>query len=412
MVVELGMPVTLAGLFIAIPLLVAPVRVWLGHQSDTKPINGLRREPYIIVGVVLSGVGAVTAIALVLQTPALFSLGSLIILMMLIIYGVGRNLSNNTFQALIADRFETGAPRSRAATLYEVVRMVGLIVTAGLIGKMLQPYSAERLTNTVIVLGIGAVVLSIIATIKQEPRYQDLEEIVSEDAGKSFNQILKEVVFSDKQVILFFVIVFLTLLGTQIQDVLLEPYGGLFFGMTVEETTQLTAFWGLGSLIAMLVSGIYLIKQFGFLRIFRLGLLMVAVMFVILAGLGVVGDPGLLRISVLALGFGTGLAAASLLVAVVEFTTFKRAGLLLGVWGVAHQLGRAAANIVGGGLVDSVSWLTGNTWLAYSTAFLSEGVLLVLAFVLIGRLHISQSQAVQQEIKAPPIARPLPVAGD
>jgi hypothetical protein len=46
MVVELGLPVTLAGLFISIPLLVAPVRIWLGYISDAHPIMGLRREPY------------------------------------------------------------------------------------------------------------------------------------------------------------------------------------------------------------------------------------------------------------------------------------------------------------------------------------------------------------------------------
>lgn len=58
MVVELGLPVTLAGLFLAVPLLVAPVRVWLGHRSDAYPIRGLRREPYIIIGAGLAGLGA------------------------------------------------------------------------------------------------------------------------------------------------------------------------------------------------------------------------------------------------------------------------------------------------------------------------------------------------------------------
>jgi hypothetical protein len=35
-------------------------------------------------------------------------------------------------------------------------------------------------------------------------------------------------------------------LGTQIQDVLMEPYAGLVLGMDVAATTRLTMFWGLG----------------------------------------------------------------------------------------------------------------------------------------------------------------------
>ena len=37
MVVELGLPVTLAGLFLAVPLLVAPIRVWLVNKISPAP---------------------------------------------------------------------------------------------------------------------------------------------------------------------------------------------------------------------------------------------------------------------------------------------------------------------------------------------------------------------------------------
>ena len=81
MVVELGMPVTLAGLFLAIPLLVAPVRIWLGYVSDAYPIGGLRREPYLILGAILSGIGAALAGVLGINTtspPRLGGLGPLV----------------------------------------------------------------------------------------------------------------------------------------------------------------------------------------------------------------------------------------------------------------------------------------------------------------------------------------------
>ncbi|MCP4419406.1 MAG: BCD family MFS transporter [Chloroflexi bacterium] len=393
MVVELGLPVTLAGLFLAVPLLVAPVRVWLGHRSDAYPIRGLRREPYIIIGAALAGLGAAVSVSLVLRTESLVSLGTIATLVGLIVYGIGKNLASNTFQALLADKFEAGAPRSRAATLYEVVNMIGLIMGAGIVGATLQPYSPERLTAVVAVIGGMALLFSLIAAPRQEPR--DLAIRGSQEArSQDFKTIVKRVVLGNPQVRRFFLVVMLTLLGTQIQDVLLEPYAAVRFNMTVAESAQLTAFWGLGILVSMLASGLYLIKRYGYLRIYRLGLSVVAIMFLLIVAVGFSGNANLLRLAVVFLGLGTGLAAASLLVSMIEFTTEARAGLLIGVWGMAHQLGRALASLLGGLIVDGLLSLSnGNVMLAYGAAFVLEAVLVGVAFVLIARVDVAKAKA-------------------
>ena len=398
MVVELGLPVTLAGLFLAVPLLVAPVRIWLGHQSDAHPVRGLRREPYIILGAILSGVGAAVSIILVLNTTELISVGALAILITLIVYGIGKNMANNTFTALVADLFAPGPQRQRAATLYEVVKMIGLIMGAGAVGAALRPYSPEKLTATVIVIGILAVIFSIIAALRQEPRTAEVDLAIAEAQTTSFKDVVKKIVLRDPQVRLFFIVVLITLLGTQMQDVILEPYGAKVFGMTVSQTTQLTAFWGLGTLVAMLLSGLVLLKRFGHVRVFRGGLALVVVTFPGIITAGAMGSSGLLQLMVVLLGFGTGISAASLLVQMIEFTTAARAGLLVGVWGVAHQLGRALASLVGGAVVDGMLSLTNqNALVAYGSAFILETILLVTAMVLIGRVNITASQVWQDK---------------
>jgi len=74
----------------------------------------------------------------------------------------------------------------------------------------------------------------------------------------------------------------------------------------------------------------------------------------------------------------------------VDFTTLRRAGLLVGVWGVAHQFGRALASLAGGILVDGMLFATGdNALVSYGAAFVLEAVVLVVAVVLIGRLDVS-----------------------
>ncbi|MCA9933420.1 MAG: BCD family MFS transporter [Ardenticatenaceae bacterium] len=397
MVVELGLPETLAGLFLAVPLLVAPIRIWLGHLSDTRPLSGLRREPYIVIGAILSGLGAAMSVVLVLNTTSLVSIGALATLVALVVYGVGKNLANNTFQALLADKFAPGAPRARAANLYEVVKMVGLIAGAGIVGKALQPYSAERLTAVVVTVGVLAAVLSILAAIRQEPRTEAVRKATQEAQSASFGETFRTVLWNDPMVRLFFFIVTLTLLGTQMQDVLLEPYGGLVFGLDVGQTTQLTMFWGLGTLLSILLAGIFLLKLLGLQRVFRIGLGVVILLFPGIVLAGALQNANLLRLFVVGLGLGTGLSAASLLAYTVEFTTLKRAGLMVGVWGVGHQLGRALASMIGGALVDGMQALTNNNHLvAYGTAFMLEAVLLVGAFIVIDKLDMTASQAAQE----------------
>lgn len=393
MVVELGLPVIVAGLFVAIPLLVSPARVWLGYLSDAYPIRGRRREPYLMLGAFLSGIGVLVSVALVVRTPDLWSLATVVILLALGLYGLGRNLTGNTFQALVADRFAPGVPRSRAVNLYEVVKLVGMVIAAAIVGLALRPYSADRLVLVVAVVTGLAVVLSVVAVWNQEPRTPAHREAAIRARGTPFWSSFMTLVWNDPQARRFVAVITLTLLGTQMQDVLMEPYGGLVLGMDVAATTQLTMFWGLGALLSILLSGLVLIRVLGLARLFRLGIHLLIPLFGVIILAGVLRQVWLLQAGVLALGLASGLAAASLLAQTVAFTSIQSAGLLLGVWGVGHLLGRALANLLGAGLVDLMNLITGNqALLAYGTAFVVEAALLVWALLAFRRLHIESAR--------------------
>jgi BCD family chlorophyll transporter-like MFS transporter len=394
MVVELGLPVILAGLFIAVPLLISPVRIWLGHLSDAYPLRGRRREPYLILGAILSGGGVALSVALVVQTPALLSTGAALILLGLLLYGVGRNLTGNTFQALLTDRFAAGVPRARAANLYEVVKILGLVAGAGLLGLALRPYSNERLVLVVAVLSALAVLLSVLGALGQEPRTARLREAAEAARASSFWRSFRTLVWEDPQARLFLAVITLTVLGTQMQDVLMEPYAGLVLGMDVAATTRLTMFWGLGALASILLSGLVLVRWLGLARLYRLGIALLLPLLVLVVLAGVLQRPLLLQLSVLGLGLGSGLAAASLLAQAVEFTNARSAGLLLGVWGLGFQLGRALASVLGAGLVDLMNLVIGDVPLAaYGAAFAAEGTLLIGALLVYGRLRTSAARA-------------------
>jgi len=391
MIAELRLPATLVALLFALPLLVSPLRLWLGYRSDGFPILGRRREPYLLLGALLIGAG-VAAIAnwtvRTAATPAAFVPGAVLAFLL---YGVGRNLAHNTYQALLAEKF-TGTVRARAVTLYEVVTLLGSVIGAGALGRALEHYDPARLVALANVVGLVVIALAVLAVPGQEARAGGATH--AETArGKPFGEVVRDYVFADPQVRRLFVVVICTFIGTLAQDVLLEPYGALVLGLSVGATTRLTMFWGLGVLAAMLLSGLWLLRVLGALRLMRIGLGVSIAVFSAVAAVGLAGAPEAFRWLVLVMGFGTGLAGAGLLGSVVEFTTPVRAGLLMGVWGVANMLGHAAGSLLGGVVVDTMRLATGSALAAYSALFAFEVAMLALALGLTLRLQPAATRA-------------------
>jgi predicted MFS family arabinose efflux permease len=78
---------------------------------------------------------------------------------------------------------------------------------------------------------------------------------------------------------------------------------------------------------------------------------------------------------------------------VVTFTTPVRAGLLMGVWGMANMVGHALGSLLGGVVVDLVRLATGRPFAAYATLFALEAAVLVVAFGLSLRLDFAATRA-------------------
>jgi BCD family chlorophyll transporter-like MFS transporter len=151
MIVELRMPASLVGLFFAL-LLMSPVRVWLGYRSDAYPLWDLRREPYIVFGSLLAGLGVTGAPLAVFNGTATSGLMIAATLLAFVIYGLGKNLSSNTFEALLADKFE-GEQRPRAVTFFKVAMFIGIMAGAIGLGRLLDPFSTARMTAVWLVSG-------------------------------------------------------------------------------------------------------------------------------------------------------------------------------------------------------------------------------------------------------------------
>lgn len=396
MIAELSLPATLVGFFFAVPLLISPIRVWLGYRSDGFPILGKRREPYIVFGALVIGLGIVSSANIAAGAGKVSAMLILSGTLSFMLYGLGRNLAHNTYQALVSDRY-TGTYRTRAITFYEVATLLGSVMGAGFIGKALETYEPAKLVSVATGVAVVIFVLASLAAIGQEAK-NEASEAASEQARKMpFRQVLREVVFADPQVRTLFTLVIFTFIGTLAQDALLEPYGALVLGMSVGDTTRLTMYWGLGVLTSMLVSGLLLIKMLGHLKLMRTGIIVSILVFIGLIVTGMLGQAGIFKSLVFVMGIGTGLAGAGMLSSIISFTTPIRAGMLMGVWGVANMVGHAVGNLAGGILVDGVRMATGSAFFAYSALFAMEALMLGYALYLSTRLDASHSRAHLEE---------------
>ncbi len=398
MVAELGFSIALVGILFAMPQLVSPLRVWLGYRSDGFPLWGRRREPYIFMGTVLGAAGVVLAVLLAVNGAATNLLLTVGVMLAFVLYGLGRNLAHNSYEAFLAERF-TGNARPRAMTLFEVVTLLGSVIGAGALGAALRDFDPARLTSIALVTMVVVLTLTVLATLGQEANLTVSTAAINRARALPFRQALRALVLADAQVRIFFTLILFAFIGTLAQDVLLEPYGALVLEMSPSETTRLTAFWGVGVLLAMLLCGGLLLRFFSFLTILRTGLIFSAFAFGSVIFVGMSGNADRFRTIVFIMGFGTGIAGAGMLTGLAHFTTTVRAGMLMGVWGMANLLGRASGSIIGGVVVQTLQTLTGSALIGYTAVFGIEVVMILVALVLSFKLRIEQSAASREEAR-------------
>jgi BCD family chlorophyll transporter-like MFS transporter len=387
MFAEMGLPATLIGFLLAIPPLISPLRLWLGYLSDGRPILGHRRLPYILGGMILAAVGVLCGTLGALWIPRAVVRGVLTTVVAFLAYGMGKNAMATTFQALIADVFDEQRRPQATATL-KAAFIFGIIGGSVGLGRLVDPYSPNRLIVVVTGAGLVAIVLSVLGCLGVEPTGQAVEAISRRVRRIPFRQTLR-LTFRNPQVRLFFFFIGATLLATLSQDIFLEPYGAKLFNMSVGETARLNMYWGIGTLGSLMLCGRYLVSRIGRKRMAGIGLVIVALAFAGLIIAGGLRQKGLFIGLVLLLGIGSGVSGSGALTLMVDFTTPERAGLLMGAWTIAHQLAEVVGNVLGGVLVDGVFALSGSYLAAFGTVFGLEILAAMVGLALLSRISVS-----------------------
>jgi len=394
MVVELGTPTWLVALLIAVPLVAAPFRALIGHKSDRHvSALGWRRVPYIWFGTLMQfgGLAFMPFALLHLSRPENFVLGLVAAAAAFLLTGTGFHVTQTAGLALATD-LAPDDKRPRAVALLYVMLLVGMMISAFVIGGLLIDFSPMRLVQVIQGAAVLTFVLNLTALWKQEARAPDRTK--PQPDAPSFGELWHAFVRDGRNARLLTAIG-IGAAGFAMQDALLEPFGGEILAMSVGATTTLTGAWAFGSLVGFMLSGRWLSRGGDPLRIAGLGLVTGINAFLIVMFAAPFGSPAMLYVGATLIGLGLGLFSVGTLIEAMNLTKSETAGLALGAWGAVQATCAGAGIALGGALRDIIAAIAINAdpsaaiatrATGYTTVYMIEVLLLLAGLAVIGPL--------------------------
>jgi MFS transporter, BCD family, chlorophyll transporter len=382
MIVELKMSSALVALMVSIPLLFAPLRALIGHKSDThRSVLGWKRVPYIWFGTLMQFGGlAILPFALLIMSgggvgaPLIGQVGAALGFLLV---GAGMHTTQTAGLALATD-LASEAKAPRVVALLYVMLLVGMMISALVIGRLLINFTPTHLVQ--IVQGVAAltVILNVAALWKQEARDPNRTAIAIKHP--EFRTVWAAFIGVPATRRLL-IAIGLGAAAFAMQDVLLEPYGGQVLGLSVGATTSLTALWAIGTLAGFALAAKSLTSGSDPHRLAGNGGVAGMAAFLMIIFAAPTQSVGLLCIGAAIMGFGGGLFSVGTLTAAMSLSKDGQSGLALGAWGAVSATCAGTAILLGGLLRDAIAGASG-----YTTVYLTEIALLLAMLVAIGPL--------------------------
>ncbi|WP_416186621.1 BCD family MFS transporter [Fulvimarina sp. 2208YS6-2-32] len=363
MAIELGIPITLIAVAMALPLVLAPARAFIGFKSDNRrSYMGWLRTPYIWMGAMTQFAGlAIMPFALFIVSeadPDAVMVGQVAMLLAFVLVGIGVHAVQTAGLALACD-LATDDKRPRVVAMLYTMLLVGMFGGALVIGQLLRDFSYMNLIRVLQGSAVLTILMTTVAIWQQEPRRRDLAPSPDlKQAGPRFFTVVKTLLSGQADLKRLLLALAIGTAGFGMQDVLLEPYGGDVFAMGVGSTTFLTAIFSAGSLLGFFLAA-RLHSRYGANPhvVAAVGLMGGIPAFSVVVLAGALGSIALFAGGVFAIGLGSGLFSVAMLVAVMERIGHARlgSGLVLGIWGAVQALALGLSVLFGGALRDQVA---------------------------------------------------------
>jgi BCD family chlorophyll transporter-like MFS transporter len=399
MIVELGVPASLVGIMISLPVAFAPFRALIGFRSDTHRCElGWKRVPFMYRGTMLQFGGlAIMPFALLVlsgqgdaaHVPAWVGLASAGLAFLLV--GAGVHTTQTVGLALAADLAPKEALPNVVGLMY-VMLLLGMFASALIFGALLADFTHGRLVQVVQGTAVATVILNGIALWKQEPR----RAAAAVAAEPSFREAWTE--YTKIEGMRPLIVIGLGTMGFGMADVLLEPYGGQILQMSVAATTKLTAALAIGGLAGFTIASYVLRRGADPWRMAWYGVSLGIPAFAAVIAAAPIWSTVPFVAGTLLIGFGAGLFGHGTLTATMNAAPKSHTGLALGAWGAVQASAAGLAIALGGVMRDLIAslygWSAAGAVIAYNTVFAVEIVLLAATcIVIIPLLRGAKSQA-------------------
>ncbi len=385
MIKELAISATLVAVISSLPYLISPLQVVIGSYADRHPIWGYYRSPYILVGLLLCVAGVVSSPQIAFLLDINFGLGLVVGILSFGLWGLGYNLAAVSYLSLASELSDKGR-KGRTIAVMWVMMILGIILTAITLGHLVDPYSEANLQRAFLIIGGAALVIGVLGLMRLEIRG-------SQPPPRPPERItwanLVQGIWSNPQARLFFwylIILLAALLG---QDIILEPFAAEAFGLSVQETTQITSFWGIFVMVALILTG-WLETRFPKPDIAAWGGWGAFLGFGLITMSGFLYNQVWFYIGVLFLGVGTGISTVSNLSLMLDMTIVGQVGQFIGAWGMANAISRLAGSVLGGAGRDIITHLTQDAVLGYTLVFGTMAVFMLISLVLLKKINVTE----------------------
>jgi BCD family chlorophyll transporter-like MFS transporter len=411
MAVEWMLPALVPGLLVGLHHAVQLTRPRMGHGSDV----GGRRTPWIAGGMAVLALGGFLAALATAWMGSAPGPGLALAIVGYACVGLGVSAAGTSLLVLLAKQVAPDR-RAAAATVVWVLMIVGFAVTAGLAGHWLDPFTPARLVTVSGSVSVIALTVALLALWGVE---RDATFAVVQPGRKSpFREVLSEV-WTERDARRFTVFVFVSMIAYSMQDLILEPFAGVRFGLTPGETTRLSGLQHAGTLAGLLLGALAGRRLwgvgFGSLRTWIVGGCIASGL--ALAGL-VLGDRlgGMdwpVRANVFAMGVANGafsIAAIGSMMALASQGRVGREGVRMGLWGASQAVGFALGGVLGTAAADLMRWWVGSQVGAYVLVFSVEALMFLLAAAIAARIAIPALRPAERGVasRTSPIAHPTP----
>lgn len=383
MVVELALPAALPGALVGWHYAVQLSRPRWGYGSD---IGGVR-APWIIGGMSVLAIGAIlAAVATALMATSALA-GALTAFVAYFVIGLGVGAAGTNLLALLA----THAPPSRkaaAAAITWIMMIIGFIVTAGIAGAMLDPFSMTRLIEVTAIISLVAVAVASVAVWGVEGRIGRQERNRRTTEKPDFRAAFREI-WAEPQARRFTIFVFIAMLAYSAQDLILEPFAGLIYDYTPGESTKLSGVQNMGVLIGMVITAIIGTvigkSRARFMRQWTVfGCIASAAALFALCAAALVGPTWPLQPTVFALGTANGVFAVAAIGSMMTLASAGREGregMRMGLWGASQAIAFGIGGFLGASVLDLARIALTETGPAFALVFGIEGALFFMAAV-------------------------------